>query len=104
MIKRNFKKYGTGTCLAQEYYKPRRWQRADCQGRSFVWGECSAVGYKSIAGHVVPDRMDERDGSAITNGRSIDAMAAELVDECLIVVGTHRGPASALHLYVENCY
>ena len=64
--------------LAQEYYKPRRWQRADCQGRSFVWGECSAVGYKSIAGHVVPDWMGERDGSAIIYGSSIDAATLEL--------------------------
>jgi len=36
-------------------------------------GGCSAVGYKPIAGHVVPDRMSERDGSAIIYGSSIDA-------------------------------
>ena len=65
-------------------------------------GGCSAVGYKSIAGHVVPDRMDERDGSAIIYGSSIDATTVKLVEECLVVIGTHRGPASALHLGVEK--
>ena len=50
--------------------------------------------------------MDERDGSAIIYGSSIDATTVELVKECLVVIGTHRGPASALHLGVENgsCY
>ena len=67
-------------------------------------GGCSAVGYKPIAGHVVPDRMGKRDAPAITNGCSIDAATLELVKECLVVVGTHRGPASALHLGVENGY
>ena len=38
--------------------------------------------------------MDERDGSAITNGRSIDAAPLKLVEECLVVIGTHRGPAA----------
>jgi len=32
---------GTGTCLAQEYNIPRRWQRADCQGRTH--GECARL-------------------------------------------------------------
>jgi len=63
---------------------------------------CSADGYKPVFGYVVPDRMDERDGSAITNGRSIDAAPLKLVEECLVVIGTHRGPASALHLGVEK--
>jgi hypothetical protein len=46
--------------------------------------------------------MDERDGSAIIYGSSIDATTVELVKECLVVIGTHRGPASVLHLGVEN--
>jgi len=65
-------------------------------------GGCSAVGYKPIVGHVIPDRMGERDGSAIIYGSSIDAASLELVKECLVVVGTHRGPASVLHLGVEK--
>ena len=28
----------------------------------------------------------------------------ELVDECLIVIGSHRGPAAVLDLGVENGY
>jgi len=67
-------------------------------------GGCSAVGYKPIAGHVVPDRMGKRDAPAITNGNSIDATTLKLVKECLVVIGSHRGPASALHLGVENGY
>ena len=46
--------------------------------------------------------MDERDGSAITNGRSIDAAPLKLVEECLVVIGSHTGPASVLHLGVEK--
>ena len=65
---------------------------------------CSADGYKPVFGYVVPDRMDERDGSAIIYGSSIDAATLELVKECLVVIGTHRGPASVLHLGVENGY
>jgi len=49
--------------------------------------------YQFIVRQVVPDRMDERDGSAITNGRSIDAAPLELVDEGMVVVGTHGGPS-----------
>ena len=67
-------------------------------------GGCSAVGYKPIAGHVVPDRMGKRYGLSACNGYGIDAATLELVKECLVVIGTHRGPASALHLGVENGY
>ena len=66
-------------------------------------GGCSAVDHQPIAGHVVPDRMGKRDAPAITNGSSIDAATLEFVKECLVVIGAHRGPASALHLSVENC-
>jgi len=48
--------------------------------------------------------MGERDGSAIIYGSSIDAAAVELVEECLVVVGSHGGPASALHLGIEDVY
>ena len=46
--------------------------------------------------------MGKGDGLAIVNRCSIDAATLELVDECLVVVGTHRGPASVLHLLVES--
>ena len=65
---------------------------------------CSADGYKPVFGYVVPDRMDERDGSAIIYGRSIDTSTQELVDKSLIVIGSHGGPAAVLDLGVENGY
>lgn len=37
--------------------------------------------------------MGKEDGLAIVNRCSIDAATLELVDECLVVVGSHRGPA-----------
>ena len=48
--------------------------------------------------------MGEGDGLAVVNGCGIDAPTLELVDECLVMVGSHRGPASVLHLGVENGY
>jgi len=48
--------------------------------------------------------MDERDGSAIIYGRNIDAATLELVKEGMVMIGSHTGPASALHLGVENGY
>ena len=67
-----------------------------------------------LFGHVVPDRMGERYGLSARNGCGIDAatlalgyaasLVEELVDECLVVEGSHRGPASVLHLGVENGY
>ena len=65
-------------------------------------GGCSAVGYKPIVGHVVPDRMGERNDFSFGNGSSIDAATQELVKECLVVIDSHTGPASALHLGIEK--
>ena len=48
--------------------------------------------------------MGEGDGLAIVNGCGINAATLELVDECLVVIGSHTGPASVLHLGVENGY
>ena len=46
--------------------------------------------------------MEESNSLAIINRCGIDAATLELVDECLVVVGSHRGPASALHLGVKK--
>ena len=75
--------------------------RADCKG-----GVCigSVDSYQFVAWLVVPDRMGKRYGLSDRNGCGIDAATLELVDECLVVVGSHRGPASVLHLGVENGY
>ncbi len=67
-------------------------------------GGCSAFGYKPIAGHVVTDRVGERNCFSIGNGSSIDAATLELVKEGMVVIGSQRAPASALHLGVENSY
>ena len=75
--------------------------RADCKG-----GVCigSVDDYQFVVWHVVPDRMDKRYGLSACNGCGIDAATLELVDECLVVEGSHRGPALVLHLGVENGY
>ena len=38
--------------------------------------------------------MGEGDGPAIGNGRDIYGTTLKFVDECLIVIGSHRGPAT----------
>ena len=48
--------------------------------------------------------MGEGDGVAIGNSGSIDTSMLELVNECLVVVGTHGRPAAVLDLGVENGY
>ena len=48
--------------------------------------------------------MSKGDGLAIKDGSGIDAATLELIDECLVVVGSHAGPASVLHLGVKNGY
>lgn len=75
--------------------------RADCKG-----GVCigSVDDYQFVVRQVVPDRMGKRYGLSACNGYCIDAATLELVDECLVVIGTHRGPVLALHLGVENGY
>ena len=67
-------------------------------------GGYSAVSYKSVIGHVVSYRMGERNASAIIYGCGIDAVTLKLVKECLVVVGTHTGPTSVLHLGIEKGY
>ena len=75
--------------------------RADCKG-----GVCigSVDDYQFVVRQVVPNRMGERNDFSIGNGCGIDAATLELVDECLVMIGTHRGPVSVLHLGVENGY
>ena len=51
---------------------------------------------------VISDRLAKGDDLAIVNGSDIDAATLKFVDECLVVIGSHRGPATALHLGVEN--
>ena len=73
--------------------------RADCKGGGCIG---SVDDYQFVVRQVVPDRMGKRYGLSACNGCGIDATTMELVKECLVVIGTHRGPASALHLSVEK--
>ena len=75
--------------------------RADCKGGDSIR---SVDDYQFVVRQVVPDRMGERNSFSISNGSSINAATQELIKECLIVICPHTGPASALHLGVENGY
>ena len=48
--------------------------------------------------------MIEVGGVAIMDARDIDASSLELVDKCLVVIGTHTGPAGITDLMIEYCY
>lgn len=85
-------------------HNPAVGKEQTAKGGVLYEGGCSADGYKPIAGHVVPNRVSERNSFSIGNSSGIDAATPELVNERLVVVDTHRGPASALHLVVENGY
>ena len=52
--------------------------------------------------YVVSDRMGERDCLTVIDRRDINASSQELVNERLVVVGTHTGPASVLHLFIAH--
>ena len=86
------------------YHNPAFGKEQTAKGGVLYEGGCSADGYKPIAGNVVSDRVGERNVFSSGNGSSIDVAALELVEECMIVIGSHTGPASALHLGVENGY
>ena len=73
--------------------------RADYKGGGCIG---SVDDYQFVVRQVVPDRMGEGNVFSIDNGSSIDAATVELVKECLVAIGSHRGPASALHLGVEK--
>ena len=61
-------------------------------------------GLQPIVGNIVPNGIGEADGLTIINGCDINAATLELIDECMVVTGTHRGPAGITDQGVENCY
>jgi hypothetical protein len=65
-------------------------------------GGCSADGYKPIAGHVVPNRVSERNSFSIGNGSGVDATTPELVKERLVVIDSHTGPSMITNQTVED--
>ena len=53
---------------------------------------------------VVLDRMSKQYGPSVCNGCGINTATLELVDECLVVVGSHTSPAGITDLMIEYCY
>jgi hypothetical protein len=47
--------------------------------------------------------MGKRYGIDACYDCGINAATLKLVDESTVVIGSHRGPASVLHLGIENC-
>ena len=64
----------------------------------------SADSGKPVARYIVPDGMGKTDGLTVIDGRNINAATLKLVDEGLVVIGTHTSPASIADLMIENCY
>jgi len=75
--------------------------RADCKG-----GVCigSVDDCQFVVWQVEPDRMSKRYGISACYGGGVDASTLELVDECLVVIGSHAGPPSVLYQGIENGY
>jgi hypothetical protein len=42
-----------------------------------------------VVSKAVPDRMSKGDIISIANGRDINASTSELINECVVVIGTH---------------
>jgi hypothetical protein len=78
--------------------------RADGKGGVFDIRGISADYGQSIVGKIVLDGMCEGYGFAIIDGRGFNASTQELVDECLVVIGTHTCPTSVLNLSIEKGY
>ena len=57
-----------------------------------------------VVWQVEPDRMSKRYGIFACYGGGVDASMLELVDECLVVVGSHPSPAGITDLTIENVY
>ena len=73
-------------------------------GRVFIISGISAYSVQPIFGNIVLDRKGEVDGLSIIDGRDIDTSTQELVDERLVVIGTHTSPTGIADLTIEYCY
>ena len=54
-----------------------------------------------VVGNIVPNRTGEGNGLAVIDGRDVNASTLELVDESLVVIGTHTSPAGTADLKIE---
>lgn len=59
--------------------------------------------YQLVANDIVFNQVRKTNMIAIIDGFSIDTATMELVNESLVVVGSHTRPASVLNLSIENC-
>lgn len=78
--------------------------KADGKCGVFISEGLSANGGQPIVSNIEPDEMSEDDSLTIIDGRDINASSLELVDECLVVIGTHTSPAGITNLMIEYCY
>ena len=85
-----------------EFLHLRQEQRARVEFWS--WEGLSADGDQLVVGNIVPDGMFEGNGLTAIDDWDIDTPASELVNESLVVIGTHTCPAMITNLAVEDVY
>ena len=87
-------------------FKPYAWKHRLCKSRQQRRRMLirSVDGDQFIVRQVVSDRMSKGDYLAIIDCSGIDTSSLELVDECLVVVGTHTCPTAITNLTVEDVY
>ena len=64
-------------------------QRADCRNGVLLINKVSAGDDEFVTLYVVSDRMSERDCLIVIDRRDINASSLKLVNESLVVIGTH---------------
>lgn len=68
----------------------------------FIWGLVD--NNQLVVTKVVIDMSRETDGVTITDSGHIDTSTLKLVDECLVMIGTHTCPAGITNLTIEYYY
>lgn len=68
----------------------------------FIWGLVD--NNQLVVTKVVLDMPRETDGVTITDSGHIDTSTLKLVDECLVMIGTHTCPAGIANLTIEYYY
>ena len=59
---------------------------------------------KPVIGQNVSNWMCKASDIVVIDARNVNTSSPEFIDEGSVVVGSHTGPASALHLNVKNGY
>lgn len=77
--------------------------RADCKAGFFYYiNKVLSDSDKLIILKIVTDGVGESGASAIMYRRGVDASALELVDEGLIVIGSHTAPGTKTNLMIKH--